>query len=554
MSALIARRRYLTNFEYHRLPNLFTDVLVIGTGVAGLRAALAAAAHADVLVITKDTAAQSSTWYAQGGVAAAIGPDDSPADHAADTLAVGCGLSHPAVVADVVAQAPRLIAELLDWGARFDRGADAEVLRGREGGHGHSRIVHANGDATGRELSRALIERVQQHPRIRLFEHCFTIDILTHDGSAVGAVTFHPKYGHQLLWATTTVLATGGAGRVYRETTNPAVATGDGLAMALRAGAVLRDMEMVQFHPTTLYVAGAARALISEAVRGEGAFLCHRDGARFMDAYDPRGELASRDVVSRAIHAEMRRFAVPCVYLDVRHFPPGRFADRFPNLTRLCRDVGLEPERDLIPVRPSAHYLVGGVVADRHARTSVPGLLACGEVAASGLHGANRLASNSLLEGLVFGDRAGQLAAERAAAQQRREHPHTLAHLAPRSQRTELDLEDVAHSLRSVMSRNVAVERSPDRLRETLEIIEFWARYTLDKVFDAPPAWEIQNLLTVAYCITAAAATRHESRGVHFRTDVPQPQPDWRCHVDLQRADHGFQIGTSPIPDPEATA
>jgi len=350
-----------------------------------------------------------------------------------------------------------------------------------------------------------------------------------------------------MYWATTTILATGGVGRLFRETTNPSVATGDGLAMAFRAGAVLRDMEMVQFHPTTLYLAGASRALISEAVRGEGAYLLDRAGQRFMLRYDERAELAPRDVVSRAIAAEMKREEAAWMHLDVRHFPPGHFATRFPTIARLLADFDINPERDLIPIRPSAHYLVGGVLIDANAQTTLPGLLACGEVTNSGVHGANRLASNSLLEGLVFGRRAGRLAAQRAQRNGRIEHPPAVSHLLPQSPRTPLDIADVLNSLRSVMSRNVGVERSADRLRETIEIIEFWARYIMDKLFDEPAAWETQNMLTIALCIASAASARTESRGVHFRTDFPNTDPAWRRHVDLTRYEDGIQIGTSPV-------
>jgi L-aspartate oxidase len=546
MSSPIGRRRYLTNFEHHRLPHLFTDTLVIGSGVAGLQAACEAARAGEVLLVTKDRAEQSATTYAQGGIAAATLPGDTPEQHARDTLDVGCGLGHAGVVRSVVDEAPAAIRALEACGAHFDR-AGAQLAAGREGGHSMPRIVHAQ-DATGREVQRVWLAQVRAHPRIRIFEQCFAIDLLTHDGHVVGAVTHHPQYGHQMFWATTTILATGGCGRVYRETSNPAIATGDGLALAFRAGAVLRDLEMIQFHPTTLYVAGAARELISEAVRGEGAYLVTRGGRRFMGEYDPRGELASRDVVSRAIAAEMKREQSPCVYLDVRHFAPGRFAERFPHLARLCADFDIDPERDLIPVRPSAHYAVGGVVVDERGQTSLRGLLACGEVTASGLHGANRLASNSLLEGLIYGRRAGLLAAERTAAHERIDHPLPISHLLPRSSRTELDLADVLNSLTSLMSRNVAVERSGDRLRETGEIIEFWARYVMDKVFDGPRAWETQNMLTVALGIVTGAATRCESRGVHYRTDFTEPDPHWRCHIDLVRADEDLQVSTSPVP------
>jgi L-aspartate oxidase len=546
MSTTIGRRRYLTNFQPQRLPHLFADTLVLGSGVAGLMAALEAAPAGEVLVVTKDKAEHSASAYAQGGIAAATDPQDSPERHAADTIAVACGLAREDVVREVVHEAAGCIELLREWGARFDL-EGGKLAQGREGGHSLSRIVHALGDATGREIIRVLLDRVRRHPHIRLFERCFAVDLLTQDQRVVGAVTYHPKYGHQMFWATTTILASGGAGRIFRETTNPAVATADGLAMALRAGAVLRDLELIQFHPTTLYVAGAARALISEAVRGEGAYLVNRDGRRFMAEYDERAELAPRDVVSQAITAEMRRQQSPCVYLDVRHFPRGRFAERFPNLAILCADFDIEPEHDLIPVRPAAHYLVGGVPVDPQTQANLPGLLACGEVASSGLHGANRLASNSLLEGLVFGRRAGQVAANRVARNGRADHPPAVSHLLPQSPRTELDLTDVLSSLRSVMSRNVGVERSADRLRETLEIIQFWARYVMDKVFDEPAAWETQNMLTVALCIATAAITRAESRGVHFRTDFPESDPQWCCHIDLTRSDDDLQVATSPV-------
>lgn len=548
MSSVIVRRRFLTNFDPHRLPHLFTDVIVLGSGVAGLSAAIEASQSCDVLLLTKDVATESNTAYAQGGIAAATTEGDSLDLHARDTIEVACGLGHDEVIQTVIGEAPRHIAELADWGAAFDSQGGALSV-GREGGHSAARIIHAHGDATGREIARVLIQRARACPRLRIFEKCFAIDLLTSDRRVVGVVTYHPKYGHQMFWAGAVILATGGAGCIYRETTNPRIATGDGVAMAFRAGAVLRDMEMVQFHPTTLYVAGAARALISEAVRGEGGRLVNRDGRAFMGEYHPRAELAPRDIVSRAIAEEMRRERSTNVFLDVRHFAEGVFAQRFPSIDRLCRDFDLDPSKDLIPVRPSAHYMIGGVATDLRCGTSVPGLFACGEAACSGLHGANRLASNSLLEGVVFGPLAGRAAARFAADRARPDRPAEIAHLAPPSARTELDLVDVMHSLRSLMSRNVGLERSSDRLRETLEIIEFWARYVMDKVFDEPAAWETQNALTVAHCIALAAATRTESRGVHFRADYPQSDDSWRKHVDLRRGEDQTQVSTSELPE-----
>ena len=546
----VGRRRYLTDFDVHRLPHLFTDVLVIGAGVGGLRAAIAARQRgAKVLVVAKGGRSDSSTAWAQGGIAAAIHDSDSPEQHARDTITVACGLGHERVIRSVMEEAPAHIRELVEWGAQFD--TDNGVLAsGQEGAHSARRIVHAHGDATGREIAETLTRTAVGEMGIRLFEQCFVIDLLSDDHRVVGAITYHPKYGHQMFWARTTILASGGVGRVYRETTNPPVATGDGLAMGFRAGAALRDVEMIQFHPTTLYVAGAARALISEAVRGEGGYLRNRAGERFMERYDERGELASRDVVSRAIATEMEQEGSTHVFLDVRHFEPGRFEARFPTISKLCRDFDLDPANDLIPVRPSAHYSVGGLVTDESGQTSVDGLLACGEVASTGLHGANRLASNSLLEGLVFGRRAGQLAAELAAQSPAIERPVPLSHVLPPSPRTELDLDDVRHSLQSLMSRNVGIERSADRLRETIEIVEFWSRYVLDKVFDEPRAWETQNLLTVACCIATGAATRCESRGVHFRADFPEPDDaHWRCHIDIRRVEDDVRTATSPLPE-----
>lgn len=545
MSAAIARRRYLTSFDAQRMPNLFTHVLVLGGGVAGLRAALQAAQSCEVLIATKDALNVSASAWAQGGVAAAVAPDDSPDAHARDTLDVGCGLCEAETVRRVAGAGPGAIRELLDWGARLDH-QGATLQLGREGGHSKPRIVHALGDATGAEVVRTLIEQARGHPRIRLFERCIAIDLLTHDGAVMGVSSYHPKFGHQLIWATTTILATGGAGCVYRETTNPPVATGDGLAMALRAGAVLRDVEMVQFHPTTLYIAGAARTLITEAARGEGAYLCDREGRRFMPQADPRAELAPRDVVSRAIFTQIRERRVPCAYLDMRHLPQGRVAQRFPGLAGVLKQFGIDPHSQLIPIRPAAHYMVGGVGVDLQARSSLPGLLACGEVASSGLHGANRLASNSLLEGLVFGKVAGEVAADAARGAGR---PPCIPTLANRTDppALRLDLDDIRNSVRSLMDRMVGIEREGDELHYALGQIEFWARYLFDGALDHPAAWETQNLLTTAWAITAAAATRKESRGVHSRRDFPDRSDAWCVHNELLCDGREMRWSTRPI-------
>ncbi|MBN1492215.1 MAG: L-aspartate oxidase [Phycisphaerae bacterium] len=548
MSQLYDTRRYLTNFDSRRVPHLFTDVLVIGSGVAGLRAAIEAAEHAPTLLITKGRLSDSNTWAAQGGVAVVTNPADSLDAHIADTITVGCGLCDRSAVEQIVRAGPAAIEELIGWGAKFDR-VDGHLARGREGGHSASRIVHARGDATGAEIAKTLIRIARETDGLRLFEDCFAIDLITLDGCCVGAITFHPKYGHQMFWARQTILATGGCGRVYRESTNPEIATGDGRAMAYRAGAVLRDMEMMQFHPTTLYIAGATRALISEAVRGEGAYLVNREGERFMSAYHADAELAPRDVVSRAIVKEMVRTGATCVHLDVRHIGAERFARRFPMISELCHQFDIDVGRSLIPVRPAAHYMVGGVATDLRTRTSVPGLLACGEVACTGLHGANRLASNSLLEGLVLGVEAGRQAID-TLNHGPAFHAAPIQNEMPASPRTELDISDVQNSLRSVMWHNVGMERHGDRLAETRQIIDFWGMYVMDKLFDDRDEWEVQNLLTVARLITASAARRTESRGVHFRTDYPETDDAvWRKRQSVQRGDSGLTFTDTPCAD-----
>ncbi|MBL8878225.1 MAG: L-aspartate oxidase [Phycisphaerales bacterium] len=543
MSDVLAGIRYLTRGAAVA-EEVRTDVLVLGGGVAGLRAALAAAQSHDVLVLAKDTLRQSASAVAQGGIAAAIGESDDPSDHAADTLRVGCGLSHRAVVEYVVRAASFAIDELLSWGANFDTAMGTLAL-GREGGHSAARIAHAMGDATGWEIVRTLKERVRASPRIRLIERAFAIDLIELAGRIAGCVCQFENGGIGMISARATILATGGAGCVFRETTNPAVATGDGMAMAFRAGAVLRDMEMVQFHPTALYIAGADRALISEAVRGEGARLVTQAGRRFMFDYDARGELAARDTVSRAIIREMRREQHPCVYLDARHFEAGKFAERFPGITRALREFGIDAQRDLIPVRPAAHYFVGGVVADMTTRTSLPGLLACGEVASSGLHGANRLASNSLLEGLVFGRKAGLTAAEVSAeaAQSEDSQRSAIERSGEPQPATDdtwrasvSDPLDLRNSIRSLMDRQVGIERTAESLRAALEQLLFWMKYAFHALQPGPPAWETQNMLTIAWSVACGALRREESRGVHFRADFQDSSDAWRVHNDLVRA------------------
>ncbi len=552
MDTPFLQRRYLLSFDSRRIGHIFTDVLVIGAGAGGLRAALAAAESAEVLVLTKGSPDQSNTYEAQGGIAAVMDPEDSVAAHVADTIACAAGIGNEQVIRHVIAAAPETIRQMIDWGLPADRAGDdgpgkrgepkaqPPVALGREGGHSTARVVHAHGDATGKYLAETLMARAADHPNVKIFDNCFVVDLLTDQadaGAVTGAVTFHPRFGLQMICAKQTILAGGGAGMLWRETTNPANATADAAALAFRAGAEISDMEMMQFHPTTLYVAGSSRALISEAVRGEGALLVDRDGRRFLGDYHEAGELAPRDVVSRAIVAHMAETHSTHVFLDARRIGADRFRKRFPHIHQLCADFDIDVARDLIPVHPAAHYMVGGVTTDAEGRTSLPGLWACGEAAYTGLHGANRLASNSLLEALVFGKSCGLGAAAVAAEQNAKLTARRIVSANPPSDRTELDLTDIRNSLRSIMWRNAGIVRTGARLAETKEIIGFWGRYVMDKEFFDPAGWEVQNMLTAALLVIECAFRRTETRGVHYRRDFPDTDPAWARHQTVMRTD-----------------
>jgi L-aspartate oxidase len=528
---MTAPRRYLIPFGPKHTAHLFTDILVIGGGIAGLRAALEVPPSLQVLVVTKDSLQQSNSNYAQGGIAGVLSPEDRFENHIEDTLTAGAGLCDRQVVEMVVREAPEQINDLVQWGTIFDEEGGQLALT-REGGHSHRRIVHALGDATGHEVMRAIIARAQQATHLTIWDRTFTVDLITHGGRCVGAVLDLPDHHTVLVWAKQTILASGGAGMVYRETTNPPVATGDGMAAAFRAGAELRDMEFMQFHPTVLYVAGSSRFLISEAVRGEGAYLRDKNGERFMQAEDPRAELAPRDIVARAIVRRMEKTQHPNVYLDLSHLDPRRVLQRFPGIAKVCRSFGIDITKDPIPVRPGTHYMIGGVTVDAQGLTTLPGLWAAGEVTSSGLHGANRLASNSLLEGLVFGSSCGRGAAEAAAALPDAYQVPPVRSEVATPMTDDLDVADVTNALRSLMVRHMGVVRQHDGLTEAERTVAFWCKYALARVFDSRAGWELQNLLTVARAMIRSALVREESRGVHFRADFPQPDDrNWRRHL-----------------------
>lgn len=549
--------RYLLPFDSRRAIHRFTDVLIIGGGLAGLRAANAVEPNLSVLVVTKDHLRESNSNYAQGGIAGVLDPEDCFDDHIRDTMIAGANLCERDVVERVIQEGPRRIEELIRWGTQFDKTA-GELALGREGGHSHERIVHALGDATGREVMRAVIDRSRETGNIDIWENAFTVDLLTLEGRCRGAVIVGENEPPTMVWAKETILCTGGVGQIFRESTNPLVATGDGTSLAYRAGVELRDMEFIQFHPTVLYIAGSSRSLITEAVRGEGAHLIDSHGDRFMPNYDDRAELAPRDIVSQSIVGQMNETSHPCVYLSLAHLDPERVRKRFPGIAETCLQFGLDITTDRIPVRPGAHYMIGGVTVDSQGRTSLPGLWAAGEATSSGLHGANRLASNSLLEGLVYGAHAGE-AASRAAA----EGPHKMIayriQQTARQQTQAFDIADVRVSLKSLMGRLVGVQRDAEGLAQANEQIRSLSAYVMTHQFDSVEGWELQNLLLTASAMTAAALARKESRGVHFRSDFPDvDNENWRCHQTQQiDVDGGYprrgEVITLPTSDHVAT-
>lgn len=527
--------RYLVPIAPKRMGHYFTDVLIIGGGLAGMRAAQEIDPSLRTMILTKDKVEESNSAYAQGGIASVWDPEDRFDNHIQDTLVAGCDLCDQPTVEMVVREAPERVAELIRWGTRFDQ-LDGALVLGREGGHSHQRIIHALGDATGKEIMRAMIQHTRSLPNVEICEEAYTIDLLTYDGQCCGAVVSIQHRPPVLIWSKQTILCTGGCGQVFRESTNPRVATGDGHAIAFRAGALMRDMEFMQFHPTVLYIAGSSRTLITEAVRGEGAYLVDSHGYRFMSDYDSRLELAPRDVVSKSIVAQMEKTQSACVYLTLSHLDPQHVRNRFPGIAKVCQGFGLDIAKDPIPVRPGAHYMIGGAFVDDQSRTSVPGLWAAGEVTSSGLHGANRLASNSLLEGLVYGALAG-----RGASNAAMQDPSVSLSVLPiryEAQATdsqEIDLADIRNSVRSVMWRSVGVQRRQDKLDEALQELIRYSSYVLAHRPGGIEGWELQNMLTVGLMMTQAALTRTESRGVHLRTDHPKlDNQRWRKHLTMK--------------------
>ncbi len=554
----------LAPFDLRSTALLRTDVLVIGSGIAGAATALSAADEgAEVLLVTKGDLDETNTAWAQGGIAVVQLPEDSVEQHVTDTLRVGAGVADETVVRSIVDRAQDAIAWLEHLGTTFDRrrgGGDTHgtLELSREGGHTHPRVVHSNGAATGREIQRALVDALRAHPRITIMPHVFVRDLVLRDGRCVGAVGL--QNGRDVpsevaIEAGAVVVGTGGTGQIYRETTNPTGASGDGAARCFRAGARLVDCEFVQFHPTTLYIAGASRFLISEVVRGAGAVLRDRNGDRVMEGAHPMADLAPRDVVSRTILERMVATNDTHVYLDLKSVQ-GDPHEMFPSIARICATFDLDLAKDPIPVRPGAHYFLGGADTDATGHTSVPGLFAVGEAAASGLHGANRLASNSLLEGAVIGLDCGRIAAteardmelsERRRGLPRRADGPKLADDPPR-----LLHDDLLYALKSLMWRQVGLRREDEGMRDARGRIAFWHQYLTRGPLKGRQACELANMLTVAALVAEGGLQRVESRGTHFRTDADQRDDERFCRrIFLERAgDGGIHAELGPLLEP----
>jgi L-aspartate oxidase len=508
-----------------------SDFLVIGAGVAGLRAAVELAGAGTVLVLAKREVTESNTQWAQGGIAAALSDEDEISLHLQDTLQAGDGLCNPEAAKVLVEDAPERIDELIQWGTEFDR-QGTKLTFGREGAHSRNRILHAHGDSTGREILRALYAKSKTLKNISVREFEFSTDLIVENGRVCGIHLINERGEKQQTTASAVLLATGGMGQLYRNTTNPAVATGDGVAMAFRAGAEVGDMEFIQFHPTALYLKNAPRFLLSEALRGEGAYLRNIELHRFMPKYHPMGELAPRDVVARAILHELEVSQVkdPFVYLDLTHLDPDHVKKRFPRIYATCMEFNIDITADMIPIRPAAHYAMGGVRTDLVGRCALPGLYAAGEAAATGVHGANRLASNSLLEGLVFGARAGKTMLDELR------HPAAGARSRRAVSNGPVDTasEEVIREVQDLMWRDVGIVRTGTGLKAAIEHLNRLAPRVAHP--QTRRAHEAQNLHLLGLLVARSALAREESRGAHYRTDFP-------VHNDAKFLQHSIVKG-----------
>ncbi|QOT09325.1 MULTISPECIES: L-aspartate oxidase [unclassified Paenibacillus] len=519
--------QYLIDFELNDLPVVETDVIVIGSGIAGLYTAIMASATQNVLLITKKSLLESNTRYAQGGIAAVTAEDDSPAYHRQDTLLAGAGLCSSAAVDVLVNEGPVGVQELIRLGTTFDV-ENGELALTKEGAHSHRRILHANGDATGYEIVRALSIQVEMLHNIEVWDDHFVIDLITEQGECHGALVQMPDGKRVFVRGRATIMCSGGAGQLYRYTTNPEVATADGIAMAYRAGAEIRDMEFIQFHPTALSYPGAPRFLISEAVRGEGAVLRNIRGERFMPKYHELQELAPRDIVARAIVSEMEATGSTFVYLDITHESPEMVKHRFPTIYETCMQYGLDLSSDWIPVSPAAHYMMGGIKTNLHGESSVKRLFACGEVSSTGVHGANRLASNSLSEAVVYGSRI----VERIKSLPKPSgDPLGVSFHLGRKDAPSQAMVEKRLKLQKVMVRYAGLRRNRDTLIRAAE--ELGRQLPLfQSMLSKREEYEFANMLTASLLVVQGALGREESRGAHYREDYPERNDsEWRKHI-----------------------
>ncbi|MCJ7656290.1 MAG: L-aspartate oxidase [Candidatus Atribacteria bacterium] len=523
--------RYLINFNLSQIKKIYTDFLIVGSGIAGLYTSLKICDRGEVILLTKSKLKESNTEYAQGGIAVALGDKDSPHLHMEDTLKAGANFCDPEAVEVLVTEGPKCVEELIELGTKFDK-IEGKYKTTLEAAHQRPRILHARGDATGAEIEGSLSQKVISEKKIKIKENILVIDILTEHTTCYGVLVLDSATNEIIAYlARVTILASGGAGQLFFNTTNPVVATGDGIAMAYRGGAKVTDLEFIQFHPTALYHQGSPKFLISEAVRGEGAILKNIKGEPFMHSYHPLAELAPRDIVARAITDQMKKTKSDYVYLDATKIKD-KFSQRFPTIYKNCNSLGVNPEKEYIPVAPAAHYTMGGIKTDTWGQTNLTNLYACGECTSTGVHGANRLASNSLLEGLVFGNRIAQKIKEnKSFFSQKIDEEINISYNIPRKNIREFDPKQIKKELQKIMWDKVGIIRNSSDLKKARQKISEW-KFIFKSELNTNENFELANLIILAELITNSALQREESRGAHYRKDFPDRDDiNWKKHI-----------------------
>lgn len=536
--------RYLINFDSDKIPKSVSDVLVIGSGIAGLSIALRIGADFKVTLLTKSELGETTTRYAQGGVAAAIGENDSLESHFKDTIEAGQGLCNEEAVKILVSEGPTRLKELIEFGAKFDF-SEGKISLSREGGHSVARVAHA-GDATGSEIEATLVSLVRKNPEVNIKENVFVLDLITQEDKCIGVITYKHPDEIEIFYANVVVLAAGGMGQLYKVTTNPSIATGDGVAMACRAGVEISDVEFIQFHPTAFYANENPRFLITEALRGEGAYLIDYDGNRFMLGVHPLAELAPRDIVTREMFRTMNSTNKDFLFLDATRIPVDKLKSKFPTIFKHCLENGIDISKDMIPVAPAAHYMSGGVSSDMNGKTTLSGLFVCGEVACTGVHGANRLASNSLLEGLVVSKRICDILPSEIKELKTDFEKVSVSYRQPRGY-SKVSIPESRDYLQKLMTDNVGVVRTEKTLKLALDAIES-SEDILELEFNSVSGFELQNMILASKLITLSAFERRESRGVHFREDFSfRDELNWKKHFVLKLNEGKIEINDRPF-------